>query len=300
MQRDLVGHGRTPPAANWPGNAVVAVQIVLNFEEGAERSLLYGDTEAENYLSEMVGAEAWQGQRNPNMESMYEYGTRVGFWRLHRILIDAGVPVTVFAVAQAMQQAPEAVAAMREAGWEIASHGLRWIDYRHMPKDEERRHMHKAIRLHTDLTGSRPLGWYTGRVSENTLSLVMEEGGFAYTADSYADELPYWVRDGARRQLVVPYTLDANDLRFAAPQGFNEGTQFFNYLRDSFDQMYEEGLAGRPAILSVGLHCRLVGRPGRAFALARFLDHVRRHKRVWLTTRLEIARHWAQQVEPGR
>ncbi|MGD9863745.1 MAG: allantoinase PuuE [Pseudodonghicola sp.] len=298
MERDLIGYGRTPPAALWPGGAAVAVQIVLNFEEGGERSPLYGDAESESYLSELIGAEPWQGQRNPNMESMYEFGSRVGFWRLHRILTEAEVPVTVFAVTQALAQLPEAVTAMRDAGWEIASHGLRWIDYRDMPRDEERRHMQEAIRLHAKLTGSRPLGWYTGRVSGHTLSLVMEEGGFVYTADSYADELPYWVTDGVRRQLVVPYTLDVNDMRFAAPQGFNEGTQFFAYLRDSFDQMYEEGLAGRPAILSVGLHSRISGRPGRARALARFLEHVRRHDRVWLATRLDIARHWAQQVEP--
>lgn len=299
MKRNITGYGRTPPAPNWPNGAALAVQVVLNVEEGGERSPLYGDAESESYLSEIVSAEPWRGQRNPNMESMYEYGSRVGFWRLHRILTHAQVPVTVFAVARALAQLPEAVTAMREAGWEIASHGLRWIDYRDMPRDEERQHMHEAIRLHTELTGSRPLGWYTGRVSENTLSLVMEEGGFAYTADSYADELPYWVRDGLRRQLVVPYTLDANDMRFATPQGFNEGTQFFTYLRDSFDQMYEEGLTGRPAILSVGLHSRLAGRPGRARALARFLEHVRRHDRVWLATRLDIARHWAQQAEPG-
>ncbi|WP_353937987.1 allantoinase PuuE [uncultured Sulfitobacter sp.] len=299
MERDLVGYGQKPPTAGWPNGAALAVQIVLNFEEGGERSPLYGDAESESYLSELVGAEPWRGQRNPNMESMYEFGSRVGFWRLHRILTEADVPVTVFAVAQALAQLPEAVAAMCDANWEIASHGLRWIDYRDMPRDEERRHMQEAIRVHTEATGSRPLGWYTGRVSGNTLSLVMEEGGFAYTADSYADELPYWVGDCARRQLVVPYTLDVNDMRFAAPQGFNEGAQFFNYLRDSFDQMYEEGLAGRPAILSVGLHSRISGRPGRARALARFLDHVRSHDQVWLATRLDIARHWAQQVDQG-
>ncbi len=297
--RDLRGYGRTPPDPRWPGGAAVAVQFVINYEEGSENCILDGDAASEGFLSEIVGAQPWPGQRHMNMESIYEYGARAGFWRLWRVFTARRVPVTVYGVARALHRAPEQVAAMQEAGWEIASHGLRWIDYRDFSREDERAHMQEAIRLHTAATGARPLGWYTGRTSAHTLDLVMEDGGFVYSADSYADELPYWVPSPHGHQLIVPYTLDANDMRFAVAQGFNSGDQFFAYLRDSFDVLYAEGLAGSAKMLSVGLHCRLVGRPGRAAALARFLDYVQGHDRVWLATRLEIARHWERQHPPG-
>ena len=290
--RDMRGHGATPPDPAWPGAARIAVQIVLNFEEGGENNVLHGDPASEAFLSEIVGAEAWPGQRHWNMESIYEYGARAGFWRLHRLLSD--LPITVFGVATALARSPEQVAAMQQTGWEIASHGLKWIEYKdHTPKDEAR-DMADAIALHTDVTGSRPRGWYTGRCSINTVRLAAETGGFDYVADSYADDLPYWLDVGGTPQLVVPYTLDANDMRFATPQGFNSGDQFETYLRDSFDCLYAEGLAGAPKMMSVGLHCRLAGRPGRARALQRFLDHARAHDGVWFATRAEIAAHWAK------
>ncbi len=297
--RDLKGYGRTPPDPRWPGGAAIAVQFVMNYEEGGENCILHGDAASEAFLSEVVGAQPWPGQRHMNIESVYEYGARVGFWRLWRMFTARRIPVTVYGVATALMRGPEQVAAMREAGWEIASHGLKWIEYRDFSRDAEREHMREAIRLHTEATGERPLGWYTGRGSANTLDLVMEEGGFVYAADSYADELPYWVPAPRGHQLIVPYTLDANDMRFAAAQGFNSGDQFFTYLKDSFDVMYAEGLAGTPKMLSVGLHCRLVGRPGRAAALARFMDYVQGHDRVWLATRLDIARHWQANHPPG-
>ncbi len=298
--RDLRGHGRTPPDPRWPGGAAIAVQVVVNYEEGGENCILHGDASSEAFLSEVVGAVPWPGQRHMNIESMYEYGARAGFWRLWRLFTARRFPVTVYGVATALQRGPEQVAAMREAGWEIACHGLKWIDYRDVPREQERAHLHEAIRLHTEATGARPLGWYTGRSSANTTDLVMEEGGFAYTADSYADDLPYWIiAPGGRHQLVVPYTLDANDMRFASAQGFNSGDQFFTYLRDSFDVLYAEGLAGAPKMMSVGLHCRLAGRPGRTAALARFLDYVQGHAGVWTATRLEIARHWQREHRAG-
>ncbi len=290
--RDMRGHGRTPPDPQWPGGAKIAVQFVINYEEGGENNILHGDAASEGFLSEIVGARPWPGQRHWNMESIYEYGTRAGFWRLWRLFTGKNLPVTVFGVATALMRSPDQVAAMREANWEIASHGLKWIEYKDFTTDAERRHMREAIEIHTDVTGSRPLGWYTGRCSMNTIDLVAEDGGFLYTADSYADELPYWQDTANGPQLVVPYTLDANDMRFATPQGFNSGDQFFAYLRDSFDLLYAEGQAGAPKMLSVGLHCRLAGRPGRALALARFLDHIGGHDDVWIATRLEIARHW--------
>jgi putative urate catabolism protein len=295
--RDLIGYGRTPPDPQWPGGARLAVQFVLNYEEGGERSILHGDSESEAFLSEIVGAQPWPGQRHMNMESIYEYGARAGFWRIWRLFTARRVPVTVYGVATALMRNPQAVAAMREADWEIASHGLRWIDYRDMPEEMERAHLHEAIRIHTEVAGSRPLGWYTGRTSENTRGLVMEDGGFLYDSDSYADDLPYWVSGPKGPHLVIPYTLDANDMRFAVNQGFNSGDQFFAYLRDSFDVLYEEG-ATAPKMLSIGLHCRLVGRPGRIAALARFLDHVLRHDRVWVTRRIDIARHWHEKHRP--
>ena len=290
--RDLIGYGRHTPDPAWPDGARIALQFVINYEEGGENSILHGDPASEAFLSEIVGAEAWPGERHPNMESIYEYGSRAGFWRLWRLFTGRGLPVTVYGVATALQRNPEAVAAMREANWEIASHGLKWIEYRGMPEAEERQQMAEAIRIHEEVTGERPLGWYTGRSSVNTLNLVMEEGGFLYSSDSYADDLPYWVEGPKGPHLIVPYTLDANDMRFATNQGFNSGDQFFAYLRDSFDTLYDEGRQGAAKMLSVGLHCRLVGRPGRAAALARFLDYVAKHDKVWVTRRIDIARHW--------
>ena len=290
--RDMVGYGRRPPDPKWPGGAYIAVQFVINYEEGGEACILHGDPASEAFLSESVGAQPLTGVRNMNMESVYEYGSRAGFWRLQRLFTAREVPVTVYGVAMALSRNPEAVAAMIEADWEIASHGLRWIDYQFVDIETERAHMQEAIRIHSEATGSRPLGWYTGRCSPNTLPLVGEDGGFLYYADSYADDLPYWVTVDGSRQLVIPYTLDANDMRFATYQGFNAGDQFFTYLKDSFDLLYEEGRQGAPKMMSVGLHCRLVGRPGRAQALARFLDYIREHDKAWVCRRLDIARHW--------
>lgn len=289
--RDLVGYGGAAPHAGWPGGARIAVNFVLNYEEGGERNVLHGDAESEAFLSEMVGAAPVRGARHISMESLYEYGSRAGFWRLRDLFVARGLPVTVFGVAMAMARNPAAVAAMQAAGWEIASHGYRWIDYQHVEEAVERDHMTRAIAIHTELTGARPLGWYTGRSSPNTARLVAEEGGFLYDADSYADDLPYYDTAHKRAQLVVPYTLDANDMRFCAPQGFNSGAQFFEYLKDAFDVLYAEGERA-PKMLSVGLHCRIAGRPGRAASLARFLDYVAAHSKVWVATRLQIARHW--------
>ncbi|EIM28199.1 allantoinase PuuE [Microvirga lotononidis] len=296
--RDLVGYGRNPPHPRWPNQARICVQFVINYEEGGENNILHGDRASEAFLSEIVGAQAWLGQRHMSMESIYEYGSRAGFWRLWRMFTERNMPVTVYGVATALMRNPEAVAAMKEAGWEIASHGLKWIDYRDFSAEEERAHMKEAIRIHTEVTGERPLGWYTGRTSEHTNRLVAEEGGFLYSADSYADELPYWEQHGDRQQLIVPYTLDANDMRFATPQGFNAGDQFFAYLKDSFDTLYAEGETA-PKMLSIGLHCRLVGRPGRAAALARFLDYVASHEQVWVARRIDIARHWVRHHRPA-
>ena len=265
---------------------------MLNYEEGGENSILHGDAGAEAFLSEITGAQPLHGARHMNMELIYEFGSRVGFWRLWRMFTERGMPLTVYGVAMALQRNPQAVAAMREAGWEIASHGLRWIDYQFLDRDEERRQLHEAIRIHTEVTGERPLGWYTGRNSPNTLDLAVEAGGFLYCADSYADELPYWVLVAGKRQLIVPYTLDVNDMRFAIQAGFTAGDQFFAYLKDSFDLLYAEGRSGAPRMMSVGLHCRLVGRPGRAAALMRFLDYVQQHDKVWVCRRVDIARHW--------
>ncbi len=290
--RDMQGYGRNPPDPLWPGGARIAVQFVVNYEEGGENCILHGDKASEAFLSEIVGAQPWVGQRHMNMESIYEYGARAGFWRLWRMFTRRNVPVTVYGVATALERSPEQVAAMKEADWEIASHGLKWVDYKDTPIEQERADLAQAIRLHTEVTGARPTGWYLGRCSENTLKLVMEEGGFEYYADTYADDLPYYVRDLDKTQLVVPYTLDTNDMRFATPQGFNSGDQFFNYLKDSFDVLYEEGKEGAPKMLSIGLHCRLVGRPGRAASLARFLDYVLSHEKVWVAKRIDIAKHW--------
>ncbi|MDO5611728.1 MAG: allantoinase PuuE [Paracoccus sp. (in: a-proteobacteria)] len=289
--RDMRGHGPRPPDPQWPGGARIAVQIVVNYEEGSENSIEHGDTASEAFLSEIIGAQPWPGQRHWNMESIYDYGARAGFWRLYRLLAD--VPVTVYGVATALERAPEQVAAMQAAGWEIATHGLKWIDYRDTPREVEADHIAQAIALHRAVTGSRPLGFYQGRTSMNTVALGCEEGGFEYLADSIADDLPYWHVHNGRPQLMVPYTMDANDMRFSSGQGFGTGTDFLDYLRDSFDMLYAEGRAGAPKMFSIGLHCRLAGRPGRAMAVQRFLDHARAHDGVWFATRLDIARHWA-------
>jgi putative urate catabolism protein len=297
--RDMIGYGRHPPDPKWPGGALVAVQFVINYEEGGENNILHGDAASEAFLSEIVGAQPWPGQRHMNIESIYEYGSRTGFWRLWRMFTDRRIPVTVYGVAMALQRNPEAVAAMREADWEIASHGLRWIDYKDFSKDAEREHMREAIRVHGETTGARPLGWYTGRTSIHTIELAIEEGGFLYTSDVYSDDLPYWLTgENGSRLLAIPYTLDANDMRFATPQGFNSGDQFFSYLKDSFDTLYAEGAAGAPKMMSVGLHCRLAGRPGRAASLARFLDYVQQKPKAWLPRRVDIARHWHTHHKP--
>lgn len=293
--RDMIGYGNSPPAARWPGNARIAVQFVINYEEGGENCVLHGDAASEAFLSEIVGAQPLEGVRHMNMESIYEYGSRVGFWRLHRLFSQRNIPVTVFAVAMALERNPDAVAAMLDADWEIATHGYRWIDYQYFDESTEREHMEKAIEVHTRTTGERPKGWYLGRCSPNTHRLVAEEGGFSYNADSYADDLPYWDSShGNKPQLIVPYTLDANDMRFASAQGFNAGDQFYNYLKDSFDVLYEEG-QHTSRMLSIGLHCRLAGRPGRFAALTRFLDYIRGFDEVWLTRRIDIAEHWRRE-----
>ncbi len=288
--RDMRGYGPTPPEANWPGGARIAVQFVINYEEGGENNILHGDAASEAFLSEIVGAAQWQGQRHWNMETIYEYGARAGFWRLHRLFTGAAIPVTVYGVATALARSPEQVAAMQEAGWEIASHGLKWVEYKDCPEEVERDHLNAAIQLHTQVTGTRPRGYYLGRCSMNTVRLAAEEGGFDYLSDTYDDDLPYWRRYGQRDQLIIPYTLDANDMRFATPQGFNAGDQFYTYLRDAFDALYAEG--GK--MMTIGLHCRLIGRPGRIQALRRFIDYAQSHAKVWFPRRIDIAQHWAQ------
>jgi putative urate catabolism protein len=289
--RDLVGYGPNPPRVRWPGGARIALQFVLNYEEGAENSILHGDAASEAFLSEIVAAQPIPGMRHISMESLYEYGSRSGVWRLLRLFAKYDVPLTVFGVAMAMERNPAAVEAFLAAGHEIASHGWRWINYQHVPLETEREHMQRAIEVHRRLTGERPLGWYTGRTSPNTRRLVVEEGGFVYDADDYSDDLPFYDASHGRPQLVVPYTLDANDMRFATPQGFNSGEQFFQYLKDGFDALYDEGRTA-PKMMSVGLHCRLVGRPGRIRALERFLKYVTAKPKVWCARRIEIARHW--------
>ncbi len=289
--RDLIGYGANPPHPRWPGSARVAVQFVVNYEEGGERCLLHGDGESEAFLSDIIGAEPVRGARHMNVESSYEYGARAGFWRLHRLFIEREIPVTVFGVAMALDRNPGAVEAMLKAGWEIATHGYRWIDYQDVPESVEWDHMQQAIQIHTRVTGEAPRGWYLGRCSPNTHRLVSENGSFIYNSDTYADELPYWDTFHTNPQLMIPYTLDANDMRFTTTQGFNSGDQFYSYLKDSFDVLYAEGETA-PKMMSVGLHCRLVGRPGRSAALARFLDYVRQHDQVWLCRRIDVAEHW--------
>ncbi|PKU24494.1 allantoinase PuuE [Telmatospirillum siberiense] len=289
--RDLIGYGRTPPFADWPDGARLALQIVVNYEEGGERNILHGDVESECYLQEVVGIPSLPGVRDIEVESVYEYGSRAGLWRLLRLFESYSIPVTVYAVATALARHREAAAAMIAGGHEIASHGLKWIDYQFVEESVERAHMRQAIDILTDITGNRPLGWYTGRVSPQTRRLVAEEGGFLYDADSYADDLPYWEKVEGKPQLIVPYTLDNNDMKFGTAQGFSTGEDFYTYLRDAFDTLYEEG-AERPKMMSVGLHCRLAGRPGRTRGLRRFLDHVMAHEKVWICRRVDIARHW--------
>lgn len=296
--RDMVGYGATPPDPQWPGGARLALQIVLNYEEGAERSVLHGDPTSETFLSEIIGAEAFAGARHMSMESLYEYGSRVGVWRLLDVFEQRDLPVTVFGVAMALERNPDAVAAMVEAGHEIASHGWRWISYQHVDADTERQHIALAVKAIEKLTGQRPLGWYTGRDSPNTRRLIVEHGGFLYDADSYADDLPYWQAVNGRAHLVIPYTLDCNDMRFATPNGLSTGDEFFTHLRDCFDVLYREG-ERTPKMMSVGLHCRLAGRPGRSGALERFLDHVQRHDEVWICRRVDIARHWIEHHPSG-
>ena len=295
--RDMIGYGRNPPKADWPGGARIAVQFVLNYEEGGENNILHGDPASEAFLAEVADAEPWPGRRHMNVESVYEYGSRAGFWRVWRLFSGRKIPLTVFGVATALARNPEVVAAMKEAGWEIASHGLKWIDYSGFGREEEAAHMDAAIRLHTEVTGAPPQGWYTGRCSPHTIGLGIERR-FAWLADSYADDLPYWVSGPEGRGLVVPYTMEANDMRFSVSPGFPSGDSFFTYLRDAFDVLYAEG-AETPKMMSVGLHCRLVGRPGRMASLVRFLDHVAAHENVWLARRIDIARHWTARHPPG-
>ena len=288
--RDLVGYGSKSKKINWPNNARIAVQIVLNYEEGAENCVLHGDKYSETFLSEIIGAQPIKG-RHINMESLYEYGSRSGFWRLHKLFQEKKIPITIFGVAMALERNLEVCRAIKDAGYEVASHGWRWIDYQNISKSEEKKHMKLAIKTIKKIFGKRPLGWYTGRCSPNTRDLVFEDGGFLYDSDSYSDDLPYWEIRKNKKQLIIPYTLDNNDMRFATNQGFNTGEHFFNYLKDSFDALYEEGKTN-PKMMSVGLHCRLIGKPGRIQSLKKFLDYIQKHQNVWICKRIDIAEHW--------
>ncbi len=291
--RDFHGHGPNPPDATWPGGAKLAISLVLNYEEGGENNILHGDAASEAFLSDINGTGMWPGQRHWNMESIYEYGARAGFWRLHRLFTGFGIPLTIYGVATALARNPEQVAAMKSAGWEIASHGLKWVEHKDMPETEERASIAEAIRLHTEVTGEPPKGWYTGRCSANTVRLTAEAGAFDWISDTYDDDLPYWIEVGDRDQLVIPYTLEANDMRFATSPGYIEGEMFFTYLKDSFDTLYREGVEGHAKMFSIGLHNRLIGRPGKVAGLRRFLDYARAKGGVWFATRGEIAAHWA-------
>jgi len=288
--RDMIGYGSNQPKISWPNNARIAVQIVLNYEEGAESCILNGDKYSETFLSEIIGAQPVKG-RHINMESLYEYGSRSGFWRLHKLFQEKKIPITIFGVGMALEKNPEVCKAIKSANYEIASHGWRWIDYQNIKKSEEKKHMKLGIEAHTRIFGERPLGWYTGRCSPNTRDLVFENEGFLYDSDSYSDDLPYWEIRNKKKQLIIPYTLDNNDMRFVANQGFNTGDHFFTYLKDSFDSLYEEGKTN-PKMMSVGLHCRLIGKPGRIQSLKRFLDYILRHEDVWICKRIDIAKHW--------
>ncbi len=293
--RDMRGYGPNAPHPNWPNDAKIAVQFVLNYEEGGENCVLHGDAASEAFLSDIPGAAQWQNQRHWNMESIYEYGARAGFWRLHRLFTGKNIPVTIYGVATALARSPEQVAAMKAADWEIASHGLKWVEHKDMPEAEERAAIAEAVRLHTEVVGERPRGWYTGRCSENTVQLVAQEGGFDYISDTYDDDLPYWRAYGDRDQLIIPYTLEANDMRFATAPGWVTGQDFFTYLKDAFDVLYAEGCEGAPKMMSVGLHCRLIGRPGKLAGLAQFLDYIQSFEGVWTPRRLDIATHWASE-----
>lgn len=295
--RDLVGYGANPPHPKWPENARIAIQFVLNYEEGGENCVLHGDSHSEIFLSEIIGAQPY-ADRHLSMESIYEYGSRAGFWRLHRLFTQANIPVTVFGVTMALERHPQAVKAMLEADWEIASHALRWIHFQDMDINEERAQIEESVNRHKALTGKAPAGWYTGRTSPNTLALIAEREDILYCADSYADDLPYYDLHYSKPLLVVPYTLDTNDMRFATPQGFNSGEQFFTYLKDAFDVLYEEG-QDAPKMLSIGLHNRIIGRPARFAALKRFVDYVQSHDQVWCCTREQIAQHWAEHFPYG-
>ena len=288
--RDMIGYGSKGLKIVWPNNARIAVQIVLNYEEGAENCILNGDKNSEIFLSEIIGAKPIKG-RHINMESLYEYGSRAGFWRLHKLFQEKKIPITVFAVGMALEKNPEICKAIKDADYEVASHGWRWIDYQNIKKSEEKKHMNLAIQTHKRIFGERPNGWYTGRCSPNTRDLVMEDGGFLYDSDSYSDDLPYWETSGKKKQLIIPYTLDNNDMRFATNQGFNTGDHFFTYLKDSFDALYEEGKTS-PKMMSIGLHCRIIGKPGRIQSLKKFLDYVLKHEDVWLCKRIDLAKHW--------
>lgn len=297
--RNMAGYGANAPDPKWPNDAKVAVQFVLNYEEGGENCVLHGDAASEAFLSDIAGAAQWPGQRHWNMESIYEYGARAGFWRLHRLFTGAGIPVTIYGVATALARSPEQVQAMIDADWEIASHGLRWVEHKDMPPEEERAAIAEAIHLHTEVVGERPRGWYTGRCSENTVRLVAEEGGFDYISDTYDDDLPYWAEYGDRDQLIIPYTLEANDMRFATAPGYITGEQFYQYLKDAFDVLYAEGTAGAPKMMSIGLHCRLIGRPGKLAGLKKFIDYIAGFDGVWTPRRIDIAHHWAATHPPA-
>src|SRR6056297_1393271 len=297
--RDLRGHGPNAPDPHWPGGARIAVQFVLNYEEGGENCVLHGDPASEAFLSDIPGAAPWPGQRHWNMESIYDYGARAGFWRVHRLFTGAGIPLTIYGVASALARSPEQVAAMQEADWEIASHGLKWVEHKDMPEDEERAAIAEAIRLHEEVTGTPPRGWYTGRCSTNTVRLAAETGQFAYISDTYDDDLPHWVQVDGRDQLIIPYTLECNDMRFATSPGWITGEQFESYLRDTFDTLYAEGAASAPKMMSVGLHCRLIGRPGKIAGLRRFIEHVQAHEQVWCPRRIDIAEHWGRVHPPA-
>ncbi|MEO9654872.1 allantoinase PuuE [Marinomonas sp.] len=291
--RNLVGYGSNPPHPQWPNKARVALQFVLNYEEGGENCILHGDPASEAFLSEMVGADARTGVRHMSMESIYEYGSRAGVWRILQLFKEMDIPLTIFAVAMALERHPEVAKAFQQAGHEICSHGYRWIDYQYVDEATEREHMEKAIEIIRRVTGERPLGWYTGRTGPNTHKLVAQEGGFLYNADDYSDDLPFWQVIEEKPQLIIPYTLDTNDMRFAAMQGFNTGEHFFQYLKDAFDTLYEEGKES-PKMMSIGLHCRLIGRPARIAGLKRFLEYVKQHDQVWCCRRIDIAHHWRE------
>jgi urate oxidase len=290
--RDMQGYGPNPPDAQWPGGANVAVQFVLNYEEGGENNILHGDAQSEAFLVDVIGAAPWPGARHWNVESMYEYGARAGFWRLHRLFVENAIPVTVYGVATALMRAPSQLKAMQGAGWEIASHGLKWVEHKDMPPEVERGQIHEAIRLHTLATGERPLGWYTGRCSLNTVDLVSEEGGFEYVSDTYDDDLPYWRPYKGHVQLIIPYSLATNDMRFVTASGFANGEEYFQMLKDTFDVLWAEGAAGKPKMMSLGLHCRLVGMPGRFEGLRKFVNYIKGRDKVWIAKRIDIARHW--------